>query len=602
MALSLDQEIGRKADAMRRMDPRVAQNQAKQSDDFLSLIALQKLKSEKDAAQRELALQMEQRPETIIKQREEELLKRNKDDLLKQTAGIMNIAQQREQQNLQRAAQGSQSPMQAGMGNLARQVRPEIARMAGGGIIGYQKGTLVKDEDEEEIVDEFSDVEVQGPMEEVEDLSGYGYSPEVREKMGSKRRFDRDRRPRAPRFQSPTREKLRGLAGQYGYGADASSEMARRAGGARDIAPIAPIAASAIANVDERGFPKDVARAAPPPPKVDDRKIVPGTTPGTTPGIAGANAGLPSISIPQIRAQAPDYSGVGTVGRGILDATGLGGSMESRRDDSYKYLMGDDAARYQKLMDRLDALNKKQSDPEALGIRQFGAWASGIGRKGLGAGTPALMAEQDRQAKAERDRFAEMMGLEKELMTAQRGARSTAIAAAMDDRRTAATIMANTTVDERKAARDFVKNQLEADKANQTAKLGELKVEAQNALNKSIKEQENQTKIAARLDSLANKKQEYIKSFLDADQGLLQLRSAEAKAIKDNDPEKAQQIRANIKKRTDLITFGALQTLNDIGFLSLEEQLMKASGLEPQVYEGINRSKKADKYIQAAGG
>jgi len=593
MALSLDQEIGRKTDALRRMDPRVAQAQAKQSDDFLSLIALQKLKSEKDAAQRDLALKMEQRPETIAKQREAELLQRNKDDLLKQTAGIMNLANQRQKQNLQRAAQGPQPkaapPMQRGMGSLAGQIRPEIARMAGGGIVGYQQGTLVEGEDEEVAIED--EEEIRRLLAEGKDPYSGGVDALMQDALSkSKGRPSVLSRLRRGAPSPNTEQRV----------ADAKKRLEARNQRMRSLNTYYddPFAG---------GLPEDAAKAAPPPsPKVATEEITPGVTPGvtpgTTPGIAGGGAGLPAISIPQVKAQAPDYSGVGAVGKGILDAAGLGGSMESRRDDTYKYLMGDDAARYQKLMDRLDALNKKQSDPAALKSRQIMEFMGGIGRKGLGGGASALTAEQDRQGKAERERLAEMMGLEKELMAAQRGARSTALTQSMQDRRTAASIMSSTTVDERKAARDFVKNQLDADKANQQAKLGELKVQAQNALNRAIKDQESQARIAARLDSLANKKQEYIKSFLDADQGLLQLRAAEAKAIKENDPEKAQQIRASIKKRTDLITFGALQTLNDIGFLSLEEQLMKASGLEPQVYEGITRAGKADKYVQAAGG
>jgi hypothetical protein len=586
MALSLDQEIGRKTDALRRMDPRVAQAQAKQSDDFLSLIALQKLKSEKDAAQRDLALKMEQRPETIAKQREEELLKRNKDELLKQTAGIMNVAQQRQQQNLQRAAQQpptqprAAAPMQRGMGSLAGQVRPEIARMAGGGIVGYQQGTLVdgeeEEEDEEEIVVEEGIDPYSGGIDALTQaaLSRSKGRPSVlsRLRRGAPSPNTDRRVAEAQRRLQDRNQRLRSLNTYYDD----------------------PFAG---------GLPENAAKAAPPPsPKVDDKKLVPGVTPGTTPGIAGRGAGLPSISIPKVTAQAPDYSGVGAVGKGILDAAGLGGSMESRRDDSYKYLMGDDAARYQKLMDRLDALNKKQSDPTDLGLRQFQAWASGIGRKGLGAGAPALMAERDRQAKAERERLAEMLGLEKELMTAQRGARSSALQQAMQDRRTAANIMSSTTVDERKAARDFVKNQLDADKSNQQAKLKELQIEATNALNKAIKDQESQARIQARLDRMAENKTKYIKSYIDADQGLMQMRAAETKAIKDGDTKKAQQISASIKKRTDLITLGALETLNKIGFLDTEERLFRAAGLEPLMYEGITRAGKADKYIQAAGG
>jgi len=597
MALSLDQEIGRKTDALRRMDPRVAQAQAKQSDDFLSLIALQKLKSEKDAAQRDLALKMEQRPETIAKQREEELLKRNKDELLKQTAGIMNVAQQRQQQNLQRAAQQppaqprAAAPMQRGMGSLAGQVRPEIARMAGGGIVGYQQGTLVDGEEEEE-VDEYSDIEVQGPMEGVEDLSGYGYSPEVREKLGSRRRFDRNRRRRLPKFKAPSREELRGLAGQYGYGEDASREMIRQAGGTGDIPGATPGIAGPRAGQDR-------PMVNPPFPGLQPPSVGPGAKPRVQP-----RGGLESLTMPKVDigkdvvAPKPDFSGVGGLGRGILGAAGLGGTMQANRDDSYKYLMGDDAARYQKLMDRLDALNKKQSDPTDLGLRQFQAWASGIGRKGLGAGAPALMAERDRQAKAERERLAEMLGLEKELMTAQRGARSSALQQAMQDRRTIADIMRTTTQQERDEIVKQADRELEANINNRQAKIDKLKIEADNAYRLAVRKETTQQQKLKLAKEIMDKHTELVADEIKNDMAIQVLRARKAEALKDEDAERAAEIERAIQKAEKAVILKVYRNLSEQGALDQLEQIQVQAGLNPNTINSVlRRGRSADEAI-----
>ena len=107
---------------------------------------LQKLKSEKDAAARDMQMKMQQQPQTIKDQREAELLQRTKDDMVKQTAGVMQQKQVQQQKNMQRAAQGQmpqQRPQQpkmpmaqqaGGLGGLP------MPKMAAGGIVAFQQG------------------------------------------------------------------------------------------------------------------------------------------------------------------------------------------------------------------------------------------------------------------------------------------------------------------------------------------------------------------------------------------------------------------------------------------------------------------------------
>ena len=145
MSGGLDQQINQKVDAYRN-NPQALQQRYQQNQQLIDLLALQKLKSEKDAAARDMQMKMQQQPQTIKDQREAELLQRTKDDMVKQTAGVMQQKQAQQQKNMQRAAQGQmpqqrpQMPMAQQAGGLGGLPMP---RMAAGGIVAFQQGREV---------------------------------------------------------------------------------------------------------------------------------------------------------------------------------------------------------------------------------------------------------------------------------------------------------------------------------------------------------------------------------------------------------------------------------------------------------------------------
>lgn len=99
-------------------------NQKKQ---LIDLLALQKLKSDKEAAARNMQMQMQQNPQTIKDQREAEVLNMTKQELAQQVGKTLAQKQQQSQQNLQRmASQG-----------IANAPAANRMRMAGGGIVGF---------------------------------------------------------------------------------------------------------------------------------------------------------------------------------------------------------------------------------------------------------------------------------------------------------------------------------------------------------------------------------------------------------------------------------------------------------------------------------
>lgn len=134
----IDEQVSNRVDAYRG-NPQQLMQMYQQNQELVDLLALQKLKSEKDAAKRQIEMQMQQQPGTVKQQREQELMQRTKDDLAKQTQGVLQRKQQQQQANLQRAAK-------SGLDAIApRRPAPVPAQapkpmMAGGGIVAFQEG------------------------------------------------------------------------------------------------------------------------------------------------------------------------------------------------------------------------------------------------------------------------------------------------------------------------------------------------------------------------------------------------------------------------------------------------------------------------------
>ena len=130
----IDQEIARRMDAYRG-NPQALMQRYQQSQQLLDLLALQKLKSEKEAAMREM--QLAQGPQgglpTVAEQREQELLDMTKQELAGQVGGVARQQQQAMQGNMQKLMSGiARAPG-------AQNVMPPQA-MAAGGIVAFQEG------------------------------------------------------------------------------------------------------------------------------------------------------------------------------------------------------------------------------------------------------------------------------------------------------------------------------------------------------------------------------------------------------------------------------------------------------------------------------
>lgn len=138
----IDRDIQARAEAFRGNQPQLLQR-FKQSNDLIDLLALQKLKSEKEAAVRDMQMQQAQAQQkqgglpTIAQQREQQVMELTKGELLQQQQGVL-AKKQADQQNAIRRLVSS------GVGSLPA---PNMARMMGGGIVGYQEGGPIDEED-----------------------------------------------------------------------------------------------------------------------------------------------------------------------------------------------------------------------------------------------------------------------------------------------------------------------------------------------------------------------------------------------------------------------------------------------------------------------
>ena len=133
----INSEVQQRVDSFRD-NPQALMQQYQQSQQLIDLLALQKLKSEKEAVARNMQMQMQTMPQTIKQQREAELLGMTKNELVGQIQGTLAQQARQAQQAPQRSPQAGGIP-QLPAGNMQR--------MAGGGIVSYAEGGPLKQDD-----------------------------------------------------------------------------------------------------------------------------------------------------------------------------------------------------------------------------------------------------------------------------------------------------------------------------------------------------------------------------------------------------------------------------------------------------------------------
>lgn len=161
----IDQQVQQTADAYRGK-PEMLQQKYAQNQQLIDLLALQKLKSDKEEASRQIALQMgnQGKPQTIADQRESQVLDMTKKEVIDEQAGVMQnkmkqmqMAQQKLMQSAgapQMPAQAAPQPQEPPAAGLAGLAAPNIQGMAGGGIVAFDEGGSTGEEEARRAMEE----------------------------------------------------------------------------------------------------------------------------------------------------------------------------------------------------------------------------------------------------------------------------------------------------------------------------------------------------------------------------------------------------------------------------------------------------------------
>jgi len=159
----IDQQVQQTADAYRGK-PEMLQQKYAQNQQLIDLLALQKLKSDKEEASRQMALSMQGKPPTIADQRESQVLDMTKKEVIDEQAGVMQnkmkqmqMAQQKLMQSAgapQMPAQATPHPQEPPAAGLAGLPAPNIQGMAGGGIVAFDEGGTTGEEEARRVMEE----------------------------------------------------------------------------------------------------------------------------------------------------------------------------------------------------------------------------------------------------------------------------------------------------------------------------------------------------------------------------------------------------------------------------------------------------------------
>ena len=543
--MAIDQEIAQRVDAYRG-NPQALQQRYAANQELLDLLALQRLKSEKDDAMRKVQMEMEQNPQTIKQQKERQLLEMTKQDLTNQTAGIMQNAQKKQQKNMQRVAkQGSANPqqvqkMQAGLGALAQRQQQQgqaPMRMAAGGIVAFAGGGEVTQAD----IDAYR--------------RGGGQSRRARAKM--------------------TDDQIRAIL-ERSAGPDTSgTEMVQtRRGLRRKPMALAPVDTSA--EIETAEFEEKDAVAAPVVAEEVVEEPVVAEEVVEEPVEAEAPQGIMELmQQPENQLKAPtiDTSNIQNRGKNILEQTGLGlGSlqdpdtaMEDSRKSAAEFLGREDKrGKMNEYLEELKAMDVSQQDPKKLRDEQISAFlrnTAGGGSFGqtMAGGSQGMADERSAQEKSARDRVLSRLDIEKSAMdmdlnivkSAQSSGDNT-YAQVMANRRQASQVLASTSNADLQFSIEQAKLNYNANKDNVRNKLDAASIQGTNDLRLAMESSESSQRGLALLTDLQNKKNEIFiteskddKTLLAADAYLRQNPDDPAARTAYDAAYKALQIRVN---------------------------------------------------------
>lgn len=569
--MAIDQDIEQRVNAYRG-NPQALQKRYAANQELLDLLALQRLKSEKDDAMRKVQMEMQQNPQTIKQQKERELLEMTKQDLTNQTAGIMQNTQKRQQKNMQRVAkQGAAAPqqvqqLQSGLGALAKrqqQQAPQQApmrRMAAGGIVAFAEGGEITQAD----IDAYR--------------RGGGQARRNRAKL--------------------TDEQIRAIL-ERAQGSDTSgTEMVQTRRGLRRkpmaLAPVdteSPIETAEFEEKDETtevmqldgpAMQAEVTEEEVGAPPADETQVEETTVeePPKPQGIMDLLQAQPKLEAPKV-----DMAGAGGGANALLSKAGLGSISDPEaarlkaRDESATFLGRDDKRnKMNQYLEELKAMDVRQQDPKKMRDEQISAFLRGTAGGGsfgqtMAGGSGAMASERQRQEKSERDRLLSRIGIDQTAMTMDADLAKQALSdgrsayeQSMAHQRTAAQVMSQMRGQDLQVAIADANREFEANANNVKNLLSAANIQYTNDLRMTMESADRRAAAGKTLGQIQNDKAEFIQDYVSSDAAVIQ---AENIALTSNSPEAvaaATQARALAEQK-------ALNLLDKAGILDTEVAL-----------------------------
>ena len=529
--MRLDQDIEQRVNAYRG-NPQALQQRYAANQELLDLLALQRLKSEKDDAARKVQMEMQENPQTIKQQKERQLFEMTKQDLVNQTAGIMQNKRNRQQKNLQRVAkQGAAGPrqMQSGLGALAQRQpqRPQQAAMrqpqrpqqapmrrmmkaAEGGIVAFAEGDIVNGEITQAEIDEYR-------------RSLGGQNPRAMRLSDDQIRaiIERERAPK-PAMTS-TRRGLRQASATLPIGQTNTISDAENAAIDQEIL--------AQRNAVELG--KEAGRTEVIPLSATGKQSNNGAQ-STSNDIMEPD-GIMALYNEQDKLTAPkiDISQAGSGAAQLLADAGIDTSTTPeaagiKAQTDALDLFGRDTKRgkIDAYLQELKNMDARQQDPDKLRRERTSAFLRGTAGTGsfgqtMAAGSAAMASERQSQEKSERERILKRIGIDqiamtmdadivKQALTDGRYARESAI----KNRQLTAQVMQGMRRDDINVAINEATLDFQADKNNIANLLQAANIQYTNDLRKALESADRRNEASNILAKIGKDKLDFLESYL----------------------------------------------------------------------------------------
>ena len=563
--MAIDQDIAQRVDAYRG-NPQALQQRYAANQELLDLLALQRLKSEKDDAMRKVQLEMEQDPQTIKQQKERQLLEMTKQDLTNQTAGIMQNAQKTQQKNMQKVAKkGAPSPqqmqqVQSGLGALAQRQQQQgqaPMRMAAGGIVAFKEGGITQ-----------ADIDAY--------RRGGGQSRRARAKM--------------------TDEQIRAILERSAGPDTSNTEMVQTRRGLRRkpmaLAPVELEAPIKTAELEEKPIGDDTPAAAevelgaPVGGPVVTEEVVEEPPVAPEGGLA-AMLKENTLTAPQI-----DKTGINAnqAGKDILSGAGIGAqdpnaARTTARADAATFLGRDDKRnKMNEYLEQLKAMDVSQQDPKKLRDQEISAFLRGTAGGGsfgqtMAGGSQGMADERSAQEKSSRDRLLSRLNIEKSAMDmdmniakSAQASGDSAYAQAMQNQRTIASVLSQTRGQEVQLAMKEAQLEFDANQGNVQNILKGLELEYNDALRKGIAEGDRAISAGQILGKLQVDRAKFFEEALANDPTY---RNAQIAANQENAPEGSGEA---VRTAYNAVQLRVTQMYEAAGLLNTEASLMQIIG------------------------